>query len=141
MKGCFAFNKNLYEFILSTGKEDPLKAMKMLFDYIDYGLYNNIRKDIDRTELYIFKKIFKNRDISKVCVKGNLDSSYIEWGKICSNATSKEDYLKDLSEANRERKERNEAESSHKSYYEDYSYSDNDPEIIAEIERQMEKND
>lgn len=101
MKGCFAFNKNLYEFILSTGKEDPLKAMKMLFDYIDYGLYNKIRKDIDRTELYIFK--IKNRDISKVCVKGNLDSSYIDWGKICNLAVHKDEYLKDLSEANKER--------------------------------------
>lgn len=63
MKDCFAFKKKVYEEILKKSTDDSIGAVKELLDYIEYGLYNRIPKDISIDELVFLQRSFSKRDI------------------------------------------------------------------------------
>ena len=64
MKDCFAFSKKSFEKIKVAIRNYPSEGIKLLLDYIEYGLYNRIPEDISINEVIFLQKSFLRRDIS-----------------------------------------------------------------------------
>lgn len=81
MKGCFAFNKKIYEKIVKKSEEDSQGALRDLLEYIKYGLYNEIRSDMDEADQLRYQKIFNTRVISFAKKTDGLFGGDFKWLK------------------------------------------------------------
>lgn len=81
MKGCFAFNKKIYEKIVKKSEFDTVGAFNDLLEYIKYGLYNEIRDDMGEEDQYKFQKIFNTRIITFATKTDGLFGGEFKWLK------------------------------------------------------------
>ena len=81
MKGCFAFNKKVYENIVKKSEEDIQGAFIDLLEYIKYGLYNEIRDDMSHEDQLRYQRIFNTRVISFAKKTDGLFGGDFKWLK------------------------------------------------------------
>lgn len=79
MKGCFAFNKKIYEDIVKKSEEDSQCAFNDLLEYIKYGLYEEVRADMSLEDQLRYQRIFNTRDISFAKKTDGLFGGEFKW--------------------------------------------------------------
>lgn len=95
MKGCFAFNKKIYEKIVKESEEDSQGALRDLLEYIKYGLYNEIREDMSLEDQLRYQRIFNTRDISFATKTDGLFGGDFKWLKgVWVNNADTDEYNK-----------------------------------------------
>lgn len=63
MKDCFVFSKKAFEKINEFIETNPAEGLSMLLDYIEYGLYNRVSRDISMERGLFLQRNFCKRDI------------------------------------------------------------------------------
>ena len=63
MKDCFVFSKKAFEKINEFINTNPVEGLSMLLDYIEYGLYNRVSRDISMERGLFLQRNFCKRDI------------------------------------------------------------------------------